>query len=124
MTQAGLFVYGTLKQGEYNFPRVEQLVERVERGCYVLGELYDLGPYPALLTPGGQEVRGELLVSDSLDELLRVTDAIEGDEYTRVLIEVRGSGPPRQAWTYRYARDVNGLRRIESGEWIGEVSGK
>lgn len=115
---AGLFVYGTLKEGGSNFERVRGLVNRVERGCHVSGDLYNAGNYPALVTPGSRQVRGELLVSDSLDELLRITDAIEGDEYKRVLVDVYGPATPVRAWTYCYARDVRALPAIESGEWL------
>jgi gamma-glutamylcyclotransferase (GGCT)/AIG2-like uncharacterized protein YtfP len=116
----GLFVYGTLKEGYYNFRRVETLVTRISRGWYVLGGLYDLGPYPALDFTGTQKVRGELIESDRLDELLRATDEIEGREYERAAVEVIGEdGSRRQAWTYRYSGGTAHLPRLTSGEWKG-----
>ena len=116
----GLFVYGTLKEGYYNYRRVEALITRVSRGWHVVGGLYDLGPYPALDFSGRQTVTGELLESDRLDELLRVTDEIEGDEYERVEVEAIGEdGSRRRAWTYRYAGDTAHLPRLIAGEWNG-----
>ena len=79
-----LFVYGTPQQGHCNFRVVEKLVGRASRGWRVRGTLFDLGRYPGLVLDGGGEVRGELLESGEIGELLRVTDEIEGNEYERV----------------------------------------
>ena len=116
----GLFVYGTLKQGEPNYRHVEPLIDDVLNDCYIFGELYDLGPYPALLTPGSQKIRGELLISHSLADLLRITDEIEGDQYERVAVEVYrepNAVPMDLAWVYRYSRDTSQLNRLIAGEW-------
>jgi gamma-glutamylcyclotransferase (GGCT)/AIG2-like uncharacterized protein YtfP len=113
-----LFVYGTLKQGHYNYRVVEKLVGRVACGWRVRGTLFDLGRYPGLVLDGGGEVRGELLESVGMGELLRVTDEIEGDEYERVeVMAVSEDGVPRRAWTYRYLGETAGLRRLAGGEW-------
>ena len=114
----GLFVYGTLKKGYYNYLRVESLVTRVTGGWHVSGTLYNLGPYPGLDLEGDQPVRGELLESDRLAELLRVTDEIEGNEYERVSVEVSADdGSTRRVWTYRYLGETSGLQRLTAGEW-------
>lgn len=115
-----LFVYGTLKQGHYNYRVVEKLVGRVTGGWRVRGTLFDLGRYPGLVLDGGGEVRGELLESGEIGELLRITDEIEGDEYERVEVTAESEdGVPRRAWTYRYLADTGGLRRLAGGEWPG-----
>ena len=115
-----LFVYGTLKQGHYNFRVVEKLVRRVSRGWLVRGSLVDLGRYPGLVLDGGGDVRGELLESGEIGELLRITDEIEGDEYERVEVTaVSEGGVARRSWTYRYLSDTGGLRRLADGEWPG-----
>ncbi len=122
MTGDGLFVYGTLKRGECNHPQIEPFLRDVIRRCYVFGDLYDAGAYPALVTPGTRKIHGQLLIAHSLAELLRVTDAIEGSEYERVLVEVHQemTGPPvHLAWVYRSMRDIRAMRCLGSGEWRG-----
>ena len=113
-----LFVYGTPKQGYYNFDVVKRLVSRALAGWSVQGTLYDTGPYPALSLDGEGPVEGELLESRDLAELLRVTDDIEGDEYVRVAVIARSpDGASRAAWTYRYAWDVSKLKLLAGGRW-------
>lgn len=118
MNAAGLFVYGTLKEGGSNFHRVQPVVTESRKGCWVMGDLYNLGPYPALVTPGAARIYGELLQSNALDEMLRITDALEGDEYKRVPVQVYDdAGGEYPAWTYCYAHDTAAFRRIDSGVW-------
>ena len=117
-----LFVYGTLKQGHYNFRVVEKLVGRVSRGWRVRGTLFDMGGYPGLVLDGGGEVRGELLESGQMSELLRITDEIEGDEYERVEVTAGSEdGVRRRTWTYRYLGDTGSLRRLAGEEWLGSL---
>lgn len=90
-----IFVYGTLRQGqcrEHCWPRSPQQVAT----AFAQGELYDLGPYPALLT-GDDLVRGECWTVRAADlaETLQVLDVIEGfaqpgeaDLYRRQVVDV------------------------------------
>lgn len=115
----GLFVYGTLKKGGSNFWRVEKLVTAALRGWTISGQLYNAGSYPGLIVPGDRSIRGEILVSEAFDELLRITDELEGDEYDRVLEKVQnGEGACQFAWVYTYARDVSRLERLDVDEWV------
>ena len=114
----GLFVYGTLKKGGSNFWRVERFVTVVLPGWSLAGQLYNVGSYPGLIVPGERSIRGEILVSESLDEMLRVTDELEGDEYRRVLAEVQnGEEVSQHAWVYIYGRDISRLERLDIDEW-------
>jgi gamma-glutamylcyclotransferase (GGCT)/AIG2-like uncharacterized protein YtfP len=92
---AQVFVYGTLKRGqerERNWPRPPRRIEPAE----IRGELYDLGPYPALLH-GDDRVLGELwfLEPADLEATLRTLDEIECfgvedvDLYVRETVECR-----------------------------------
>jgi len=77
-----VFVYGTLKRGELRegmWPCAPlSVVEATIRG-----ELYDLGPYPALLPAAddspGDTISGEVwsFTADDMPEVLRVLDEIE-----------------------------------------------
>ncbi len=123
MNAAGLFAYGTLKQQEANYLHVAPFVRNIIPDCYVFGELYDMGAYPALVTPGKCRVRGELLISDSLDNCLQAADEIEGDEYERILVDVFQErdrpGGCRLAWAYRFRGEISGFERLRTGEWRG-----
>lgn len=90
-----VFVYGTLKVGEERescWPRPPLAV----RAATTSGQLYDLGPYPAMLA-GEDRVLGELwfLRPEDVDVTLRVLDEVECygvedvDLYVRQCIECR-----------------------------------
>ena len=74
----GVFVYGTLQQGEQRegaWPRTPRSRQRAT----VRGILFDLGPYPALL-PGNDLVEGEFweIAPADMPATLEVLDCIEG----------------------------------------------
>lgn len=111
---ATLFVYGTLMQGQQRggmWPRRPLAIVPAE----VRGELYDLGPYPALVE-GHDRIAGEAWTFDPSDlpEVLRVLDAIEcydqpGEPniYIRTVVDYTSAeqhrGPTGRAQTYLYA---------------------
>jgi gamma-glutamylaminecyclotransferase len=116
-----LFVYGTLKLGGSNHPRLaDQLLVGPARTVPGF-TLYSLGEYPGLVSASDDDfgVNGELWAVD--DASLARLDAFEGvDEglYARVPAPLH-SWPPtvsdanaRRAWMYLYLRDVHGLPRI------------
>ena len=93
--------------------------------CRVAGELFDLGPYPALrrASEAAASVCGELhAILDA--SALEVLDAFEGydprdpagSDYLRerVVLEF-----PRgiRAWIYVYNRPLDPARRVASGDW-------
>jgi gamma-glutamylcyclotransferase (GGCT)/AIG2-like uncharacterized protein YtfP len=94
-------------------------VNAVSRGWSVAGQLRFTGRYPALILDGDRKIRGELLLSGSLEEFLRVADEFEGEDYRRVAAEIRRDGGETViAWVYVYARDSSGLERLAIDEWV------
>jgi len=92
---AQVFVYGTLKRGQERercWPRTPQRIEAAE----IRGELYDLGPYPAVVH-GADRVLGELwfLKPADVEATLRTLDEVECfgvedvDLYVRETVECR-----------------------------------
>jgi len=104
-----VFVYGTLKQGECREPCWPRRPVRVVEAT-ILGRLYDLGEYPALVE-GGFTIAGELwrFEADDLPETLQVLDRIEWytggglDLYTRRVIDCTAPAEMVQAYTYFFA---------------------
>lgn len=109
---AHVFVYGTLKRGQCResvWPHPPLAV----RPAWVRGELYDLGPYPAMLA-GTDQVLGELWSFDRsvIARVLKVLDEVEGtqqpaqaNEYDRIRTKVwLFDSRPVMASTYRYAQ--------------------
>jgi gamma-glutamylcyclotransferase (GGCT)/AIG2-like uncharacterized protein YtfP len=137
---AAFFVYGTLKQGQSNYPLVAEAVRAVIPAT-IRGRLYDVGPFPAL-AEGDEAVRGEVLLVEptELPRLLTVLDALEGfvpsdpasSMYLRrVVTAAPDAGGEIAAYAYFYNRDPSGLRHLPGGEWRGpsaadvtEVSGE
>jgi gamma-glutamylcyclotransferase (GGCT)/AIG2-like uncharacterized protein YtfP len=112
---AVLFVYGTLLRGEPGHALLD--------GASALGsaktppafDLYDLGPYPALVAGGSVAVMGEVY-----EVTLHSLAAIDIHEevprlFQRATIELEDG---RHAQAYVLDRDrVRGRRRIRSGDW-------
>jgi len=95
-----LAAYGTLKQssGQQQDLGVAHML-RFVGPCTLPGRLINLGAYPAL-------VKGEGRVEAELFQVLNpavwpILDAYEGDEYTRIKIQLLA--PPIYAWTYFHA---------------------
>jgi gamma-glutamylcyclotransferase (GGCT)/AIG2-like uncharacterized protein YtfP len=114
---AGVFVYGTLMQGQVRakfWPRKPISIEPAT----ILGELYDVGPYPAILH-GDETIGGELwrIAPADLEETLVALDRVEGfgqggaDLYVRREVQCRTlSGESVFAFTY-YLADESAARR-------------
>ncbi|NJL82974.1 MAG: gamma-glutamylcyclotransferase [Chloroflexaceae bacterium] len=125
-----VFVYGTLKPGERNYPYYcgSQVIDRLE--AYTPGYLYALSlGYPAL-TPGAGKVRGFLLTFVSTAALNRL-DQLEDyhpqrdrhqNEYQRQLLTVYATSgrPLGEAWGYlmlpEKVRELGGVF-LPSGWW-------
>lgn len=90
-----LFVYGTLRSGG-DADGLLDACERVGQGV-VRGTLYNVGPYPALLLSGDDEVPGDIWRCPV--ERLQALDAYEGvDEglFRRAGVQVGGHA----CWVY------------------------
>ena len=131
-----VFVYGTLKEGQSNH-RVARRAGRHTLELATLWEhqLYDLGPFPAVV-PGPGYVMGELLdYGDGIWEALGWLDRLEGfrghgnphNHYNRVELGVtvhRGTAyedgcfQTVRCWTYLYNHDLTASARIVEGEWV------
>lgn len=116
-----IFVYGTLRRGyerQACWPRPPRSVQPVR----VRGQLFDLGPYPALI-PGDDWVVGErwVLAEADMDVTLAVLDDVEGfagqadDLYRRVIIECHddaGAVQPAYAYLYAAAEQLTADQRV------------
>lgn len=107
-----IFVYGSLrsKQGNSHWMTNAQWMGVHTQENFVL---YSLGHYPGAV-PGEGVVVGEVYRIDApiLSELDALRTQAEG--YKRQLIQT----PYGSAWMYVYQRPVDGLTRIESGNWL------
>lgn len=121
------FVYGTLKRGECRaamWPRTPQAV----RPAFVRGQLFDLGPYPALWCGDATAVEGAAgdgtdwdwvegevwtIAAEDMAATVRRLDQIEEtdqlgctNEYDRILVrahELPGSDASTLAFAYQYS---------------------
>lgn len=129
-TPEHLFVYGTLRS-DADGPMHRLIARGALRvgAATVAGRLYDVGPYPAAVpSAAGDRIRGELLaLLLPASRLLAALDAYEGFNpaepaaslYVRARATIRrDSGEEAEAWIYWYARPVDGLARIGSGDWL------
>jgi gamma-glutamylcyclotransferase (GGCT)/AIG2-like uncharacterized protein YtfP len=109
-----IFVYGSLrrKQGNSHWMTNAQWLGEHHVENYAL---YSLGHYPGVV-PGEGSVVGEVYRIDA--STLSELDALrtKGGEYKRQLIRT----PYGSAWMYVYQRPVDGLTRIESGDWVDQ----
>ncbi len=129
-----VFVYGTLKPGEKNYPRYCQGNVKHAQPAIAQGLLYDLClGYPAM-TPGEGWVKGVLLSFEDVS-VLAALDELEGyhsdrnpedNEYERSLIEVftPDQEPLGESWIYWMPLPT--IQRwegtfIPNGDWSSEA---
>lgn len=129
----GVFVYGTLMQGECRHTSLQedsQVLCALPAGTR--GRLLDLGAFPGLIPAvrQGEQVLGEYYQVADIGRTLGILDEIEefrgygvvGSLYTRVLARVDvGAGVPQMAWTYHLTEIPATVSVIQSGSWRGRV---
>jgi gamma-glutamylcyclotransferase (GGCT)/AIG2-like uncharacterized protein YtfP len=124
-----LFVYGTLRQAQGHV----MAHFLASRGRWlgagkVRGRLYDLGSYPGLVAPGGDNewVYGEVYELGQTAETLAVLDSYEGcspEDLPPFLFERRPApvflptGEVRSCWMYLYQGPVREEQRLLSGDY-------
>ncbi len=115
-----LFFYGSLKKA---FSIQDQLGIRgalsfVEEAS-IAGQLYDLGPYPALVKGTGT-VYGELFALRD-EKVLTILDEYEGFDpdspKTSFYIRELASCGERSVWIYVFQGDLRFAERLEEGIW-------
>ncbi|MGF1644012.1 MAG: gamma-glutamylcyclotransferase [Thiotrichales bacterium] len=125
-----LFVYGTLRRGCDN-PWQRRLRREAQwlGHAQVVGGLYDLGPYPAMVRSpfAAGMVIGDLYRLRAPTATLRWLDAYEGcdaaarepREYRRKYLEIVAvGGTSVDAWVYLYTRPLRGAIPIETGDYL------
>ncbi|NJN75341.1 MAG: gamma-glutamylcyclotransferase [Synechococcaceae cyanobacterium RL_1_2] len=129
-----IFVYGSLKPGEFNYQTYCQGKTIKETPAYVHGKIYDLGiGYPAL-TEGNDRVFGYVL-SFEHDQILAALDRLEDfvsdrdpelNEYQRCPVTAydrQNHGPIDFTWVYRMAKEkikyYPQAVYLPEGEWFG-----
>ncbi|MFY7890948.1 MAG: pyruvate carboxylase [Spirosomataceae bacterium] len=126
-----LFVYGTLRKGYGN--ELHKLIDRnselVGIGTYQ-GKIYNIGEYPGIVASDNAEdkVVGELYKLTNSLRLLRILDEYEEFYYEnekesvflRQTINVVAEGQSYEAYGYLYNASIDGLARIESGDFLNQ----
>lgn len=122
---AHLFVYGTLMRGHslHKFLAHKRRAEFLGK-AKVRGRLYRLRRrrYPGAILASRAHgfVHGELYWINDPQSTLKLIDRIEGcDEglFQRRLVDVWTNGSKTKAWTYFYARPLDGAERIPTGRY-------
>jgi gamma-glutamylcyclotransferase (GGCT)/AIG2-like uncharacterized protein YtfP len=128
-----VFIYGTLRAGEIN--DINRAAERHGMAkpqqigiAHVHGRLFDFGRYPGLvLDPEGEPVRGDVYRIDDalvpvLDEIEEVYPGVEGlfrSHRLHVMVDIEGTEQHVDCLLYPVAaHSVDGLPRIEGGDWV------
>lgn len=125
-TVKGLFVYGTLREGEVRASLIP--ADAIRQPASIAGRLVDCGPFPALVQGVGGVVQGEFVAFDGLEALIPQLDRIEGYDPTRPASEnlftrrlvtlAMWDGQLLHAWTYGLSDDPSTYPVIQSGDWL------
>lgn len=122
-----LFVYGTLRTGFDGAMARRLRTEARHVGiAHAKGGLYRVDGYPGLAPGSEGVVTGDLFeLKDAaftlswLDDYEECSPAYPApQEYRRVMVQVKGEAGPVMAWAYIFAHEVDGLARIESGDFL------
>lgn len=130
-----IFVYGTLLKACAS-PLSELFSSQTEyvADADLQGRLYDVGRYPAAIESEDMRERvvGEVYRLKPASDLLSALDEYEGcapdfpqpHQYHRKKLAVSClNGVQLSVWVYVYNHSVNGLRRIESGDYVRHIQG-
>jgi len=114
-----LFVYGSLRRGCDN-PHAQQL-DREARyfgSGKVYGRMYRVDWYPGVVLGGSDWVTGDLF-DDVPESTIAQLDQYEGsNEFQRRQVEAYlPNGEGLDCWIYEFVAPVEGLARIESGDY-------
>lgn len=112
-----IFVYGTLKQGEANHILLAGRSMFVSENT-IKGELFDLGPFPAV-KEGEQNVFGEVYIVS--EETLAELDCLEGHPilFERREVSLNFSLDKHdKAFVYFYKEEFHGVvKKLPDGIW-------
>lgn len=114
-----LFVYGTLRSGQSSRRMLDDWI-RNSQPARCRGTLYAFpSGYPGLVLDGDVLIVGELVELDDVDKALRIIDAYEGDEFSRIQCDVEGAGGIERAWVYVLADPASASEAtlIPGGDW-------
>jgi len=119
-----VFVYGTLRKGEYN-ARFMKDAKLLDDHCWTYGVLYDTGEgYPAMIVSNQSKVNGELyLVTEkeleSLDDLEGYVKGRPNNLYERIERTVYTDRGEETAYLYIANSDRPSLLKkvIPNGDW-------
>jgi gamma-glutamylcyclotransferase (GGCT)/AIG2-like uncharacterized protein YtfP len=131
MEKKAVFVYGSLREGLYNYQRcltgrVEKMIPAQLKG-YELYSVY--GSYPAMVQSQPQdEVTGELMIlkEDQYEDTMATLDRLEGyregdDRHSMYLRQVKEvlleNGQYVEAYVYVWNRSTRGLAKVDGGDW-------
>lgn len=125
-----LFVYGTLRRGSIS-PMAHWLATHASwtGAAQARGRLYALEGYPGFVPdPAAGWVQGDVFkIADDAPLFAGLDDYEEcaahnpePHEYARVVIDVRMGTATIPAWTYVYRYSTDGVRRIESGDFLDD----
>ena len=116
LTEAHVFVYGTLRRGGSNHFRMAGAEFVAE--ATVCGRLYGIDWYPGLvIDESAQKITGEVyqVPANVLEDL----DAFEGADYRRVRVSATlADASVLLAWVWEWLGPVDEARRIMSGDWL------
>jgi gamma-glutamylcyclotransferase (GGCT)/AIG2-like uncharacterized protein YtfP len=129
MTDVFLFVYGTLRVG-FVGPMARRLRSEARHlgAARVRGSLYRVDHYPGFVPDGADWVMGDLFALGDAEATLGWLDEYEEcspafpapQEYRRDRLTVETPDGPAEAWTYIYARALDGLDRIDGGDFLAD----
>lgn len=120
-----VFVYGTLRPGDYNHSRHGLDEDNVVRGVTAPGALYHVSSsykaYPCAKFDQCGTIIGDILFfEEGSRDLERIDRMEEGAGYEiREVIVTLPDGSQMKCQAYHYVRDPRGPR-IESGDWFND----
>ena len=133
MNKINIFVYGSLREGFFNYEKyLEGNVLSNRKAKINNVTLYHMPykGYPAVIN-GISEVVGEVIELSNYDEVIKAVDKMEGvlgegnpnNEYNKVLVEVEfEDGTREKCYSYFYNKDVDEIFESEAvlvhhGDW-------